>query len=172
MTETEGMDYDVQGILALQGGIAHGWCHAPQLPARALRVEILADGVVVAAGVAARLQLELVRPGITDGYHGFALPLPQRALEGVMLEARETATGQVFARRLPARATDIPEWARDIATLGRGLDAMHAMLGRQKPAHTGLAEAFSTVGRVYGSEERVAKKRYCFRASRRHPGDV
>lgn len=148
-SETETADYDVQGILGLQGGIAHGWCHAPQLPGRALRVEILADGVVVAAGVAARLQLELVRPGITDGYHGFALPLPQAALEGVMLEARESVTGQVFARRLPPRVTDIDAWARDMSLLGRGLEAMHAMLGEQKAAHVGMAEALETVGRVY-----------------------
>jgi len=152
MSEVRHADYDVQGVLALQGGIAHGWCHSPQLPGRALRVEILADGAVVAAGVAARLQLELVRPGITEGYHGFALPLPQSALEGVMLEARESATGQVFARRLPVRATDILAWERDIAILGRGLAAMHAALGRQKPVHSGLAEAFGAAGRLYLSE--------------------
>lgn len=146
------MDYDVQGLLELQGSIAHGWCHSPQLPGRPLRVEILADGVVVAAGIAARLQLELVRPGITEGYHGFALPLPEPALAGVMLEARESLTGQVFARRLPARATDVEAWARDLAILGRGLTAMHAMVGQQKPAHKGLAEALGTVGGVYRME--------------------
>jgi hypothetical protein len=157
MSEVSITDYDVQGILGLQGGIAHGWCHAPQLPGRALRVEILADGAVVAAGVAARLQLELVRPGITDGYHGFSLPLPQSALEGVMLEARESATGQIFARRLPPRATDVESWERDIALLGRGLNAMHAILGQQEAAHTGLAEAFRTVGGLWATETTGAK---------------
>lgn len=152
MSAADETDYDVKGILALQDEIAYGWCQSPQLPRRALRVEILADGVVVAAGIAARLQLELVRPGITDGYHGFSVPLPQGALDRVMVEARESGTGQVFARRLPLRATDIPAWERDIATLGRGLLALHTMLGRQRPAHVGLAEAFRTAGRLAAPE--------------------
>ncbi|GAB0117267.1 hypothetical protein [Acidisoma sp. 7E03] len=141
--------YEVQGTLALQGVIAHGWCHSPERPGKALRVEILADGAVVAAGVAARLQLELVRPGITEGYHGFALPLPPEALAGCMLEARESVTGQVFARRLPAQPRDLAGWQRDIALLERGLQAMHRMIDQQPSAHAGLAAAFEAVGGVH-----------------------
>jgi hypothetical protein len=39
-----------------------------------------------------------------------------------------------------------------MAILGRGLAAMHAALGRQKPVHTGLAEAFGAAGRLYAPE--------------------
>jgi len=152
MTEAPRDSYEVQGMLALQGPIAYGWCHSPERPGKALRVEILADGRVVAAGVAARLQLDLVRPGITEGYHGFSLPLPPEALSGCMLEAREHVTGQVFARRLPARAADVAGWQRDIAILERGLAAMHRMLERQTSAHVGLAEAFGAVAKGYNKK--------------------
>jgi hypothetical protein len=128
-TSTAHADYDVRGALTLSGDSVSGWCWSPRYPNERLRVEVLVNDRVVASGIAARLVLELVRPGISDGYHGFFLPLPSRLSAEALLEARESATGYVFARLLPRRMVDTADWTKQVVTLSTTLGHLHAKLG-------------------------------------------
>ena len=135
MTEA-GPSYDVRGTFEVQGEQATGWCWSPQRPGEALRVEVLSDGQIVARGIAARLVLELIRPGVTDGYHGYLFLLPMGLPDTAFLEAREARTGKVFARRLPKTLPDVMAWQRRVATLGSTVARLHDRLGEG-----GLGEA-------------------------------
>lgn len=138
--------YEVRGALHLQGRIAHGWCQSPQRPGESLRIEILADGRAVARVIAGRLHLPLVRPGVSDGYHGFSIPLPETALGDLMLEAREVETGQVFARLLPAAPSDIAAWQAQARSLGESLATAEAGMPETMVAARRLRQAFAQVG--------------------------
>lgn len=127
---TPAPSYDVRGTFEVQDDQAIGWCWSQQRPKEALRVEVLSDGQVIASGVAARLVLDLVRPGITDGYHGYLLILPKELTTTAILEAREAGTGKVFARRLPKTLTDVIAWQRRVAELGGEVVRLHDKLSQ------------------------------------------
>ena len=124
MTE-EGVGYEVRGTFAVQAGQATGWCWSQERPGEALRVEILSDGQVVARGIAARLVLELVRPGVTDGYHGYLFILPKGLPQTAILEAREARTGKIFARHMPKTLPDVMAWQERVATLASTVAQLH-----------------------------------------------
>ena len=128
--------YDVRGTFEVRDGQASGWCWSQQRPGEALRVEVLSDGQVVARGVAARLVLELVRPKVTDGYHGYLFILPKGLPQTAILEAREEYTGKIFGRHMPKTVSDIMVWQRRVAQLGGAVAELHDMLGQ-----SGLGEA-------------------------------
>ena len=121
--------YDVRGAFEVRDELATGWCWSQQRPSEALRVEVLSDGQVVARGIAARLVLELVRPGVTDGYHGYLLTLPNGLPQTAILEAREVRTGKVFGRQLPKALPDVMAWQRQVAQLGGAIAQFHDKLG-------------------------------------------
>ncbi len=121
--------YEVRGALTHSGDGVSGWCWSPQHPNERLRVEILVNDHVVASGVAARLQLERVRPGVSDGYHGFFLTLPLPLPANALLEARESGTGYVFARLLSHYTTDVADSEHRISTLSLRLERLHRDLG-------------------------------------------
>jgi hypothetical protein len=127
---------DVRGTFKVQDDCATGWCWCQHRPAEALRVEILCDGRVVASGLAARLELELVRPGVTDGYHGYLFILPKGLPKTAILEAREARTGKVFARQLPDTMPDVAAWQQRVARLGGAMRQLHDDL-----TQPGLGEA-------------------------------
>jgi hypothetical protein len=56
-------------------GLAHGWVHDTSQPGKALEVEILHQGEVVARGLADRYRDDLERNGIGNGCHHFRLSL-------------------------------------------------------------------------------------------------
>jgi hypothetical protein len=142
----EAPGYDVRGTLAVQDEQATGWCWSRQRPGEALRVEVLSDGAVVAWGLAARLVLELVRPGVTDGYHGYLLILPKGLPQTAILEAREARTGQVFARRLPKTLPDVVAWQGRVATLGRAVTQLHDGLGEARTGEARWSAAWGAGG--------------------------
>jgi hypothetical protein len=147
--------YDVRGTLAYKRGNVYGWCYSPQRPAQALRVEILADGVVVASGIAARLTLELVRPGVTDGYHGYSLQLPSDTVTGALLEARESETRQVFSRRLPEQMADVATWGTRARSVAVTLAHMHKTLAHSAKPQEGLRVALAAGGAFLAPESRI-----------------
>jgi hypothetical protein len=138
--------YDVRGTFAVQDEQATGWCWSPQRPGEALRVEVLSDGQVVAWGLAARLVLELMRPGVTDGYHGYLLILPKGLPQTAILEAREARTGQVFARQLPKILPDVMTWQRQVATLADTVAQLHDGLGAASPGEARWSAAWGAGG--------------------------
>ena len=123
------VDSCVVGDLQRDGAMATGWCWSPGRPRERLRVALLVDGVVVAAAVAARLRLDLVRDGLRDGYHGFSLPLPSPMPPATRIEARELASGAVFGRILLDRPADIDAWHARAGALSDRLAGLHGRLG-------------------------------------------
>lgn len=139
--------YEVRGALALQGRVAYGWCQSPQRPAEALQVEILADHRLVASFAAGRLHFPLVRPGVTDGYHGFSVALPEAVLVDTLLEARERKTGQVFARLLPSNPVDIGRWQEAVTAVGHNVERLRARFPDVNLQQHMMRAAFGEVGR-------------------------
>ena len=119
----------VVGNLHRDGGMAVGWCWSPARPRERLRVALLVDGAVVAAAVAARLRLDLLREGVRDGYHGFALPLPSPMPAATRIEARELASGAVFGRILLDGPADVGAWHARADALSARLAELHGRLG-------------------------------------------
>ena len=80
-----------------------GWCWSPDEPTRRLVVDILFDGRVVTASIAALFRSDLLRQGFGDGRHGFELlpkVLPRTTGPVKMIEARERASGTLLGRML------------------------------------------------------------------------
>jgi hypothetical protein len=138
--------YDVRGTLEVQNEQATGWCWSRQRPGEALRVEVLSDGQVVAQGIAARLVLELVRPGMTDGYHGYLLILPEDLPQTAILEAREARTGKVFARRLPRTLPDVTAWQQRVAQLNSVIAQSHDKLDESNSGEARWSTAWDVSG--------------------------
>jgi hypothetical protein len=128
--------------------MVQGWCWSPRQPAERLQVTLLVDGVGVAQCVAARLRSELVRPGLCDGYHGFALALPAALSPFAVIEARERESGHVFGRILPRETAEIRRWR---AQADAAEDAVSALQDRLHPGWggsrwAGLSAAFGVMG--------------------------
>ncbi len=117
------------GDLHRDGEMAVGWCWSPARPRERLRVALLVDGVVVAATVAARLRLDLLREGVRDGYHGFSLPLPSPMPAATRIEARELASGAVFGRILLDAPADVGAWNARSDAASTLLSELHGRLG-------------------------------------------
>lgn len=83
----------------LQDGRAYGWAFATEHPKKRLNIEILADGEVIAHGIAADFREDLLAAGIGDGHHLFALTLSHELFDGQIhtLSAREAETGTPLA---------------------------------------------------------------------------
>lgn len=114
----------------------HGWCLLPDRPGTRVAVEILADGRLLAATVAAEFF-----GGAGDGRHGFSLALdaPLAGPATIVVEARERGTSTVFgrvvlfpdamARPLDDRLAAIDRQVlRDPAIGVTGADMMHRAL--------------------------------------------
>ncbi len=137
----------VQGALTQDGGMVQGWCWSPRRAAERLQVTLLVDGVGVAHCVAARLRSELVRPGLCDGYHGFALALPAALSPFAVIEARERESGYVFGRILPRETAEIHGWRARAAAAEDAVsalqDRLHPDWGRPRRAR--LSAAFGVM---------------------------
>jgi hypothetical protein len=149
--------YDVCGTFALQNEQAVGWCWSQERPGEALRVEILSDGQVVARGIAARLVLEVVRPGVTDGYHGYLLILPKGLPQTAILEAREAQTGKIFARHIPKTLPDVMAWQERVAQLADTVAQLHNRLGQSGPGEARWSAAWGASGALL--DRKTAKGR-------------
>ena len=152
MTE-KGPSDDVRGTFVVQDGQARGWCWCQQRPGDALRVEILSDGQVVARGIAARLALELVRPGVTDGYHGYLFILPKGLPQTAILEAREVRSGKVFGRRLPKSLPDVMAWQERVATLASAVAQLHDRLGESSLGEARWSAAWGAGGALLNGRQ-------------------
>ena len=62
--------------------VAHGWVFAPDEPDRRLVVEIVDGTTVVGRATADIHRADLERAGISDGRHGFSIPLVRALLDG------------------------------------------------------------------------------------------
>ncbi len=158
---------------ALQGGLnvmpprqVSGWCLWPDRAGARVTVEILVDGRVVAAMVAAQRF-----GGAGDGRHGFALTLPV-ALAGPatsVVEARERGGGTVFGR-VVLFAEQIAQPIEDrLAALDRSV--LHApIIGQSRQFYPGVREAFAGAGAVLMQravgEVRSERRRLARRAPR------
>jgi hypothetical protein len=91
------------------------------------------DGRQVAAAVAARLRLDLVRDGLCDGYHAFSFLLPAKLSEISVLEAQELATGQVFGRILGRAGGDLDAWMTQTDAVFASVYDLHAALTAPAP---------------------------------------
>jgi hypothetical protein len=140
--------YSVKGDLSRDGAMVQGWCWSPDRPEERLSVALVMDGRQVAAGVAARLRLDLVRDGVCDGYHAFVFAL-QASSFGV-LEARELGTGAAFGRILGNAATDLAGWMTRLDALDRALTAMARAVAAPTvaPLSTALAYAGTQFARL------------------------
>jgi hypothetical protein len=149
----------VVGDLHRDGEMVTGWCWSPAHPRARLRVALLVDGVVVAAAVAARLRLDLVREGVRDGYHGFSLPLPSPMPAATRIEARELASGAVFGRILLDDAADVLAWHARADALSHHLSGLHGRLGLHpgadgSPAGCGPVAALGVLGAALAPRRR------------------
>jgi hypothetical protein len=132
----------------LQGDIAHcdhagvaGWAMDAQHPGARVRLEVLADGAVVARGVADQLRPDLEIAGLGDGHCGFAIRFaprlpPDRAR---VLELRRSTDGAAMPGSpllLAAVTVDMPALVADVtravatAASIAGRDALAATLAR------------------------------------------
>jgi len=82
---------------AVVDGLAHGWVYDKRQPGKALEVEILHQGEVVARGIADRYRDDLERIGIGNGCHHFRLSLSHTLFDGQLhvLDVRVPALGAV-----------------------------------------------------------------------------
>jgi hypothetical protein len=65
----------------LRGEIT-GWACVPAAPSRRVSIGVLADGDLVSSGLASLPRPDVGEAGFGDGNSGFALPLPERLLDG------------------------------------------------------------------------------------------
>jgi len=119
-----------------------GWCLLPDDDAARVTIEMLVNGRVVAAMVAAQRFA-----GAGDGRHGFALSLPV-ALAGpatTVIEARERSTGTVFGRAVLFAEHIARPIENRLAALDRSV-LRSAMIGQMHTQHPGLRQAIGGVG--------------------------
>lgn len=73
---------NVHGHLdGIHGGRASGWLWDPKFPNHALRFEVLANGEVVAGGIADEYRADLAKAGIGNGWHAFSVPVPSHVTD-------------------------------------------------------------------------------------------
>ena len=99
-----GIAVPVQAVGMLENvsddGWVKGWAWYPGEPGRRVELEILADGVVVGAALAATQRSDLLSAGIGDGNCSFSFGLPPEVLRrprGALVSIREKATGLTIA---------------------------------------------------------------------------
>ncbi|WP_462401997.1 tetratricopeptide repeat protein [Pseudomonas sp. Marseille-QA0332] len=78
---------------------AFGWAFAPAHPQKKLTIEIIADGEVVAQGIAQQFREDLQTAGIGDGCYMFDLQLSHELYDGEVhdLAARVAETGNLLS---------------------------------------------------------------------------
>ncbi len=130
MSQQAGRRSTIQGELQRQGLVVTGWCWSPDEPGRRLAVELTVDGRMVAAAVAARLRLDLVRDGVCDGYHGFTFALPAGLTPSQMLETRERSTGIVFGRVLGGEQPELRDWTARSQSLSAAVADLQRRVSR------------------------------------------
>jgi len=134
-------------------GWVKGWAWYPGEPGRRVEIEILADGVVVGATLAATQRSDLLSAGIGDGNCSFSFGLPPEVLRrprGALVSIREKATGLTIAEPRLFQRREIQDALAKLADLeddARLLESSVALAGGRVAAdQQATAELFRTVG--------------------------
>lgn len=118
--------------------VLRGWCYYPDRPDERARIELRADGEVVATTEAARLDTDVRGGGGHDGHCGFFFAVEALIKSASVLEARERRLGRVLFRRLrdPAdmgpRAVRLAAAEAEGAALLRRLEALEAEKAQER----------------------------------------
>jgi hypothetical protein len=134
-------------------GWVKGWAWYPGEPGRRVEIEILADGVVVGATLAATQRSDLLSAGIGDGNCSFSFGLPPEVLKrprGALVSIREKATGLTIAEPRLFQRREIQDALVKLADLesdARLLESTVALAaGRGAADKQAAADLFRTVG--------------------------
>lgn len=77
-------------------GAAKGWAIDRNVPDRKLTIEIWADATFIAAGEASQFRGDIFKSGVGDGYHAFAIDLPQLPVGTHVLRAKVAGYGDTL----------------------------------------------------------------------------
>lgn len=89
-------------------GAARGWAFDPSRPEQRLGVSILADGRVIASGVADQFRQDLLDAGLGDGRYAFALEVDTEALDASAAQPSAQVSDPEVALPGPPPVTDAP----------------------------------------------------------------
>jgi hypothetical protein len=136
-----------------EDGWVKGWAWYPGEPGRRVEIEILADGVVVGAALAATQRSDLLSAGIGDGNCSFSFGLPPEVLQrprGALVSIREKATGLTIAEPRLFQRREVQDALAKLADLendARLLESTVALAaGRVAADRQATADLFRTVG--------------------------
>jgi len=139
--------------LVTDEGWVLGWAWYPNSPGQRVEIELLVDGELVGATIAASYRADVADAGVGDGNYGFSWALPYQILtrsRESVVTARDKKTGHVLPEPRKFQQLVVADAVEKVAALEQDLKQLTATIallrGREQADHRDAAELFKTVG--------------------------